>query len=108
LLVEQNGKLDEAQDLVLKALQKDPRQPDFEDTLGLVYLKKGRSEDAVLVSKNLVKKYPTNPLFLYHYGLALLESGQRAGAKTELETALSLRPSDEVRNGIEASLARLR
>ena len=54
----------------------------------MVDLKKNLDEDAAHVFRNLTERYSGDPLHLYHYGLALLASGQKADAKVELEAAL--------------------
>jgi predicted Zn-dependent protease len=94
--------------LVEHALQKAPREPDFIDTLGLVYLRKHLGESAARVLGDLSRKYPDNPLFRYHYGLALFENGQKVRAKTELEAALRRSPSKDVRNDIGTTLAMIK
>jgi predicted Zn-dependent protease len=92
---------------VERALRKTPRQPDFEDTLGLIYLKKNFVEAALQLFKTLANNYPGNALFRCHYGLALFQSGQKDDAKTRLEAALSLNRAEDVRKGIETTLARM-
>ena len=92
LLVDTGGALDEAQHLAEHTLQKAPKEPDYADTLGLVYLKKNLADSALQVFRNVVKRYPDNPGFRFHYGLALLESGQKAQAQAELESALAKKP----------------
>ena len=89
-------------------MQKAPQESDYRDTLGLVYLKKNLKDSAVTVFQNLVNKHPNNPLYHYHYGLALFQTGQNAKAKAELETALPKKPSEIVRKGIETTLAKIR
>jgi tetratricopeptide (TPR) repeat protein len=108
LLVNGDGKVEEAETLVQRALQKAPQEPDFRDTLGLVYLKKNLTDSAVSVFQNLVKNQPDNPLYRYHYGLALFQTGQNAKAKVELETALPKKPPEHIRKGIETTLAKIR
>ena len=108
LLLDGDGKIEEAQSLAERAVQKDPANPHFADTLGLVYLKKKLWDSALHVFQNLAQKYPDNPTFRYHYGLALVESGQKARAKVELEAALTKRPSEDVRQGIETAITRVR
>jgi Flp pilus assembly protein TadD len=108
LLVNGDGKVEEAETLVQRALQKAPQESDYRDTLGLVYLKKNLKDSAVTVFQNLVKKHPDNPLYRYHYGLALFQTGQNARAKAELETALPKKPPENVRKGIETTLAKIR
>ena len=107
LLVNEDGKVGEAESLVLRALQKAPQDPDFRDTLGLIYLKKGLRDSAISVFESLANKYPDNPLYLYHDGLALYQTGQTAKAKDELEAALPKRPSAEIRKNIETTLAKI-
>jgi Tfp pilus assembly protein PilF len=45
------------------------------------------------VFKDLTTQVPGNPTFHYHYGMALLQRGDKPSAKKELETALSDKPS---------------
>jgi predicted Zn-dependent protease len=101
------GGSDEAQSLVEKALQKSPSNPNFADTLGMVYLKKNLEDSAVQVFSGLTQRFPDNPVFRYHYALSLTQKGQRAKAKTELEVALSKSPPDELRKSIQSSLAKI-
>jgi tetratricopeptide (TPR) repeat protein len=104
-LLDTGGPLDEAQALVEHAMQKAPKNPDFADTLGMVYLKKNLGGSAVQVFSGLVQRYPENPAFRYHYGMSLSENGQRVRAKTELEVALHKSPNDTLRRSIQSSLA---
>jgi tetratricopeptide (TPR) repeat protein len=108
LLVNADGKVEEAETLVQRALQKAPQESDYRDTLGLVYLKRNLKDSAVTVFQNLVNKHPDNPLYRYHYGLALFQTGQNARAKAELQTALPKKPPENVRKGIETALAKMR
>jgi Flp pilus assembly protein TadD len=89
-----------------KATQLDARQPVYTDTLGWVYLKKNLNESAIQVFRILTQKYPDDPTFHYHFGLALLQQGDKATARAELKTALARKPSEEVRRNIETVLAR--
>jgi predicted Zn-dependent protease len=54
----------------------------------------------------LTQDYPDNPVFHYHFGMVLLQKGDKATAKTELNNALSKKPSDEVRGNIQSALAK--
>ena len=104
-LLDTGGPVDEAKALVEHALQKAPKNPDFADTLGLVYLKKNLGGSAAQVFSGLVERFPNNPAFRYHYGLSLSQGGQRARAKSELEVALRKSPPDTLRRSIQSSLA---
>jgi Flp pilus assembly protein TadD len=91
-LAESGEHLDEALDLATKA-SRAASDPNFADTLGLVYLKKNMTEGAVQVFRNLVQKQPGNPTYRLHLGMALLANGDRAVARQELQKALSNKPS---------------
>jgi tetratricopeptide (TPR) repeat protein len=106
LVTETGGNLDEALKLAQKALQLNPKQPNFSDTLGWIYFKRNLNDSAVQVFRSLTQDYPDNPVFHYHFGMVLLQKGDKATAKTELNNALSKKPSAEVRGNIESALAK--
>jgi tetratricopeptide (TPR) repeat protein len=90
---EEGVDLDQALTMAQRARQTQPNSDDIADTLGWVYIKKNLSDDAVRLFTELVRKKPDNPVFRYHYGMALLQKGDRLSAKRELETALRNNPS---------------
>ena len=69
--------LDEALTMAQRARQKMPNSTSVKDTLGWIYIKKNLSADAVSVFKDLVQAEPANPQFHYHYGMALLQQGDK-------------------------------
>jgi Tfp pilus assembly protein PilF len=81
--------------MVQTALKALPSSPDIADTLGWIYIKKNLSDDAVRVYKDLVQKDPNNAIFHYHFGMALLQKGDRPSAKRELEKAIEDKPSKD-------------
>jgi tetratricopeptide (TPR) repeat protein len=101
LLVESNGDLEEAARLAQRAVDKDPKQPIFKDTLGWVYHRKGLQPQAVFVLSQVVRQDPQNATYRYHLGASLAATGDKAGAKKELEAALSANPA-----GAEAAAIR--
>src|SRR5579871_284740 len=107
LITETGGDADEAMKMAQKAVQLDNKQPRFADTLGWVYLKKNLPDSAVQAFRGLTEKYPDDPVFHYHFGMALLQKGDKATAKTELQNALTKKPSDEVRQNVQAALAKI-
>jgi Flp pilus assembly protein TadD len=107
LIAETGGNLDEAMKFAQKAMQLDSRQPHYADTLGWVYLKRRLNDSAIQVFRGLTEKYPNDATFHYHFGLALLQHGDKETARAELKTALTKQPSDEVRRNIETALAKL-
>src|SRR5215472_439715 len=107
LIAETGGSTEEALKLAQKAVQLDSKQPRFNDTLGWVYLKKNLPDSALQVFRALTTKYPEDAMFHYHLGMALLQKGDPATAKSELKDALSKNPSAEVRQNVEVALAKI-
>ena len=104
---EEGVDLDQALTMAQRALQKLPNAPELSDTLGWIYIKKNLSEDAVRVFHDLVVKVPDNPTFHYHYGMALLQKGDKPSAKKELETAMSRNPSKDEAGKIRELLTKI-
>lgn len=92
---EEGVDLDQALAMAQHAMQKEPNSPQIADTLGWIYIKKNLSEDAIRVFRDLVEKNPTDSSFHYHYGMALLQKGDKPSAKRELQSAMKNRPSKE-------------
>ena len=99
--------LDVAMTMAQKARQKLPAAPSIKDTLGWIYVKKNLADDAISLLKDVVKADPTNPSFRYHYGMALLQKGNRPEAKKELEEASRSKPSKDDAGKISQALATL-
>ncbi len=84
------GNLDEAIAFAQKAVQRNPNQVGFLDTLGWVYYKKELPGPAVEQLRKVVQSSSDNATYRYHLGAALAASGDKAGARRELEQALRL------------------
>lgn len=99
ILAEDGKDLDQALTLAQRAKQQAPNNDDITDTLGLIYVKKNLTDNAISLYLDLVKRQPNNPLYHYHLGMAQLQKGNRAAARQSLQTALQLKPSkqDELR-----------
>lgn len=102
---EEGTDLDEALTMAQRARQKLPASPNIKDTLGWIYIKKNLSDDAVRIFRELVDQDPNNPSFHYHYGLALLQKGDRPSAKREFEVAIRNKPSKDEAGKIRELLA---
>jgi len=92
---EEGQDLDEALTMAQRARQGLPNSPDVMDTLGWIYLKKNLSDDAIRTFKQLVTSAPNSASYHYHYGMALLQKGDKPSAKKELETAIRFNPSKD-------------
>jgi tetratricopeptide (TPR) repeat protein len=107
LKAEKGVDLDSAQSMALRASQQAPNSPEITDTLGWIYIKRNRSEEAVRLFQDLNTKVPDNPKFHYHFGMALYQKGDKNSAKRELETALKDKPSKADEAQIRDLLGRL-
>jgi tetratricopeptide (TPR) repeat protein len=105
LLSEHGGDLDEALRLAQLAMQRLPQQQYIADTVGWIFLKKNDVESALQIFQGLVKKYPDEPAFRYHYGAALLRKGDKARAKAELQAALDNKPPADIEKKVRELLA---
>jgi tetratricopeptide (TPR) repeat protein len=87
----QEGKdLDVALGMAQKAKSMEPEVPSITDTLGWVMYKRDNYAAAVPLLEDCVQKDPDSGEFRYHLGMALLGSGQKLKAKTNLEAALRM------------------
>jgi Flp pilus assembly protein TadD len=82
--------LDRALQLAQAAKAAASDQPNVNDTLGFVYLKKDLPSLAIPPLKLAIDKDPNNPVFHYHLGLAYSRTGDSAAARQTLERALKL------------------
>jgi Flp pilus assembly protein TadD len=103
-LAENNGDLNEALQVALRAVQKSPNSPELADTLGWVYLKRKNIPSALQVFENLRQRQPQNASFRIHLAMALLEKGDRTSAHRELGAAQELHPSAELQLQIKQLL----
>jgi tetratricopeptide (TPR) repeat protein len=106
-------KADEGVDLDLalgyaqRALRHAPNDPGIADTLGLIYIRKKLTGQAVQVLQDLVNREPSNPSFHMHLGMALFDAGEKQQAKKELEAALRHKPSPTEQAKIKDLVARI-
>ena len=107
MLADTSTDLDQALTLAQAAQRKAPNNPGVTDSLGWVYAKKGLNDSAIQIFSGLVRKYPDEPSFRYHLGIALLQKGQTAEAKSELVISLSKSPPKDIADKIKQILAKL-
>jgi tetratricopeptide (TPR) repeat protein len=107
ILADTSTDLDRAMILAQAAQRKAPNNPGVADTLGWVYVKKGLNDSAIQIFNGLVKKYPDEPAFRYHLGVALLQKGQIAQAKAEFVISLSKKPPQDIADKIKQIIAKI-
>jgi Flp pilus assembly protein TadD len=83
--------LDRALELAQAAKAGLPDDPQVNDTLGYVYIRKQLSALAIAPLTLAVERQPTNAVFHYHLGMAYAASGNRPAARQSLERALALK-----------------
>lgn len=107
-IAESGGNLDEALVLAKRAVQRNPNQPHYSDTVAWIYLKKNMTSAAQQVFENLVQKHPDDPSFRHHLGAALLQKGEVSRAKSELAAALTKHPAPHQESQIRTLLASIK
>jgi tetratricopeptide (TPR) repeat protein len=108
LYVERGGNLDLALDLAIRAKQLMPENPDVNDTLGWVYVRKDLASLAIPQLEDAVRAVPSHPGYRYHLGVAYLSSGAKGKARDELARALRLDDSFPEAPRAREALATLR
>ncbi len=83
-------------------------QPSMLDTLGWVKYRNGAVGEALPLLRKAAEKSPSSAEIHYHLGMAQLHSGDRAGAKLSLESALSGTPKFRGTEDAKSALASLR
>jgi predicted Zn-dependent protease len=106
-LADTSTDLDRALTLAQSAQRKAPQNPGIADTVGWVYVRKGLNDSAVQIFNGLVKRYPDEPAFRYHLGVALLQQGKSAEAKSEFIISLSKNPPKEMAEKIKQIIAKI-
>ena len=84
------GQLDDAQSYVVRALSQKPDLFDAVRYLGYLEQQRRRFDAAILQYQRALELQPGDPLTLLHLGLAQLASGDREGARQQLEALRSL------------------
>ncbi len=89
MLADRGVRLDEAVALILRALEEDPYNGAYLDSLGWAYYRQGRMGEAEEYLRRAVDRSPTEPAILEHLGDLLHSQGRVALAAAEWEKALA-------------------
>lgn len=95
-LVEQRMKLDEALDMIERAVAARPDDGYITDSLAWVLYRLGRYEEAVEPMERAVMLAPLDPLINDHLGDVLWAVGRKREARFQWRRALSLDPQEQV------------
>ena len=93
MYADRNQNLEEALTLARAAAAHLKDNPKVLDTLGWVYYKSDRVDQAIPQFEQSVEHDPKNPIYHYHLGLAYAKAGDQAKARRALDEALRLNPS---------------
>lgn len=81
--------------------------PTYIDTVGWIYFKLGRTDDAVRLLNQVVAKAPQIPIFQYHLGMALYKKGDVTAAKQHLQLAVNTKDNYPGLEEAKATLAKI-
>ena len=87
-----------------QALRLAPDQPAIQDTLGWILVQQRLSQQGLELIRQALSKVPTNPSIRYHYGVALGQTGDKAGARKEFEYILQKYPQFEQKDAVRLEL----
>lgn len=105
-LVEKNLKLDEALDMIERAVEGSPSSGYIVDSLGWVYYRLGRYAEAVIQMERAVELLPVDPVVNDHLGDVYWAVGRTREARFQWSRALSF--VDKVEEDTEADPERIR
>jgi len=102
-LADRTPRLEEALALIIKAKDLKPQDPAIIDSLGWVYYRMGRLDEALPLLRQAFQLFP-DPEVAAHLGEVLWHLGQQTEAKVVWQQGLEQRPSSDV---IKATMDRL-
>jgi tetratricopeptide (TPR) repeat protein len=94
LFAEYGTKLDEAVELIQKALQRSPENGAYLDSLGWVYFKQGNLDAALTQLEKAVRYMPHSAEIQDHLGEVYLKKGLKQKAISAWQKAIQLEPDD--------------
>jgi tetratricopeptide (TPR) repeat protein len=103
-LAEQGNLLDEAEALALKAVDLEPKDPYVMDTVGWVYFKKGRVEEAIRYLEAAFQSKSSESIIAEHLGDAYYVYELMEKAREMYLRAVALEPDEKKANRIRAKL----
>jgi tetratricopeptide (TPR) repeat protein len=105
LLLRRGDNIDIALSYAQIAREELPNDPYVADTIGWIYYHKNAFKRATTILKEASDKLPGHPMVQYHFGMALLKSGDKANARKKLEGSLALDKQFSDAEKVRAALA---
>ena len=94
-LAEKGERLDEAESFIRRALEVEADNGYFVDSLGWVFYRMSRFQDALREMERAVQLVPEDAVILEHYGMVLLKLDRKEEAMTVFEKALGYAPESD-------------
>ncbi len=88
LVAEQGGDLDVALNYARRARQAIPQEPNVDDTLGWIYLKRQQTTEAIAAFRTAYNQKPAEPAFRTHLAQAIEQRGDTSKEADELKLLL--------------------
>ncbi len=104
--VEQKVNLDEAKQMLVRAVELRPNDGYIVDSLGWVYFRLGNYDDAVIYLERAVELKPQDPVINDHLGDAYWRVGREQEARFQWHRALSFEPEADQVPVIDAKIER--
>jgi len=104
---EEGIRLDEAEELIKRALEVKPNSGYIIDSLGWVYYKKGKLKEALFYLQKAHRLLPDDPTITEHLGDVFLKMGDEGKALELYRRAMDLKPTDEQKKKIQMKIERL-
>jgi len=102
--VEQGKNIDQARDMIQRAVQQRQNDGYIVDSMGWVLYRLGNYKEAVTQLERAVQLRPQDPVINDHLGDAYWRVGRRHEARFQWRRALSFKPTDENKEKIESKL----
>jgi predicted CXXCH cytochrome family protein len=94
-LYRENGMDQEAEPLLLKAIELAPQEPSPQHAMGLLRVRQGRLDESMPYLQAAAHSQQQNIRYRYVYAVALWETGNRGQAVAELESTLEIQPGNQ-------------
>jgi tetratricopeptide (TPR) repeat protein len=88
MLADRNVRLSEAQQLIQKALERDPNNGAYLDSLGWVYYRMGKLDEAEQTLRRALERFPRDPTIHDHLGDVCFRQGRLKEAIVQWQNSL--------------------
>lgn len=88
---DQGIKLDEAEKLIMRALEQKPEDGYYLDSLAWIHFKRGQFDKAVAVQKRAIEQISDDPVIREHMGDMLWKQGKHQEARSQWQESLDLK-----------------